>query len=351
MTPTGAEVAAFPVTEVVYVPNAYTIQIGPHHHAVVPGPYRYMDHSFNPSVEVRCEHILTPLGGRERMIRLIALRDIHPGDAITFDYNSTEYQISAPFVDYETGDWVRGYRFLSDEERAAMRWLCADFTGMWHVHYEEYRTKGATLLWGHQPASACREWAKWVNGQALQIGHSVNGVAPMEDNHEAPWPPDVADEQGLYKYRYLDSMQLYGLCPDLRDLYNMTRLVVGRMTREAVIASPYHLSQTLGISYANFGDQQGYHRDTQPITALLYLTACEGGDTVLTTFDGKERRIRPEVGKLLIMQGRHVRHASAPVTRGTKAVLAMNFYVEGDLWRPESLDDPDYWKHPDRSKP
>jgi len=51
------------------------------------------------------------------------------------------------------------------------------------------------------------------------------------------------------------------------------------------------------------------------------------------------------------MQGRHVRHASAPVTRGTKAVLAMNFYVEGDLWRPESLDDPDYWKHPDRSKP
>ena len=70
--------------------------------------WRFMNHSCDPN---------SRLQGRE----LFALRDIEAWEAITFDYNTTEWHIAHPFVcrcgaAHCLGE-IRGYRHLSAEQR------------------------------------------------------------------------------------------------------------------------------------------------------------------------------------------------------------------------------------------
>lgn len=70
--------------------------------------WRYMNHSCDPSTMIR-----------DRAV--IALRDIAPGDAVTFDYNTTEADMAEPFACHcasaECVGIVRGGRHLSATQR------------------------------------------------------------------------------------------------------------------------------------------------------------------------------------------------------------------------------------------
>ena len=67
-----------------------------------------------------------PLGNAEalrllpRIPTLRAHRAILKGEEITFNYNTTEYDMASPFECWETGSMVRGYAHLSAAERAAI---------------------------------------------------------------------------------------------------------------------------------------------------------------------------------------------------------------------------------------
>ena len=47
----------------------------------------------------------------------VAARPIAEGEEITFNYNTTEYDMASPFECWETGSMVRGYAHLSPSER------------------------------------------------------------------------------------------------------------------------------------------------------------------------------------------------------------------------------------------
>ena len=57
---------------------------------------RYINHCFDPTCFI---------DGRN----VVALRDLAPGDEITFDYNHNESNMACPFHDADTGRHVRGY--------------------------------------------------------------------------------------------------------------------------------------------------------------------------------------------------------------------------------------------------
>lgn len=112
----------------VRVPTRYSLQVGASLHLdqdcargeldlVQRYFWRYLDHSCDPT---------TVIVDRE----VIALRGIAKGDGVTFDYNTTEYDMAEPFRCNCRGalcvGMVRGARHLTPAQRARLaRWLPA----------------------------------------------------------------------------------------------------------------------------------------------------------------------------------------------------------------------------------
>jgi hypothetical protein len=100
-------------------PTRYTVQIDADHHIEVPAEaslellldryfWRFLNHSCDPSAIIR---------GRD----VIARRRIKPMDEVTFDYDSTEYDMAEPFHcrcgSPRCRGRVGGYRHLSAAQR------------------------------------------------------------------------------------------------------------------------------------------------------------------------------------------------------------------------------------------
>jgi len=69
----------------------YSIQVGPIN--IIDDLFKYANHSFTPNVEVKG-------------IIVKAIKDIKAGDQITFNYHTTEDEITCPFTDKETNRLV-----------------------------------------------------------------------------------------------------------------------------------------------------------------------------------------------------------------------------------------------------
>jgi len=108
------------------VPTRYSVQVGRTLHIDIPESYgleeildqfywRFMNHSCEPNALIR---------GKE----CFALRHIEPSEEITFNYNTTEYELAEPF-DCRCGNdccggKIRGFRFLPYSEQERLRpWL------------------------------------------------------------------------------------------------------------------------------------------------------------------------------------------------------------------------------------
>lgn len=87
--------------EVISHPVRTSIQVGPGKHVDVVVPVKFINHSCRPNTKVEGEKIL-------------ALREIYPGDEITFDYQATEEKLSDPFICRDCGGWVKGSRFRGE---------------------------------------------------------------------------------------------------------------------------------------------------------------------------------------------------------------------------------------------
>ncbi len=81
-------------------------------------PWRCLNHSCDPNAAFRGD-------------RLIALRDVEAWEQITFDYNSTEFQLATPFhCSCKTQNCcglVRGFRHLSYAQRVQREPILADY--------------------------------------------------------------------------------------------------------------------------------------------------------------------------------------------------------------------------------
>jgi len=100
-------------------PDRYSVQVGVNAHLRPPADaadnddaylWRYLNHACTPNAA---------FFGR----RLVAMTTIRAGEEISFDYNTTEWDMSSPFrcsCGRCDGREVRGYRHLSEAERARL---------------------------------------------------------------------------------------------------------------------------------------------------------------------------------------------------------------------------------------
>ena len=108
------------------VPTRYSLQVGASLHLnqdcardefdlVKRYFWRYLDHSCDPTTVIRDR-------------KVVAIRDIAEGEGVTFDYNTTEYDMAEPFQCHcgsaHCVGMVRGARHLTGAQRSRLaRWL------------------------------------------------------------------------------------------------------------------------------------------------------------------------------------------------------------------------------------
>lgn len=111
------------------VPTKYSVQIAKDLHLdqsdardatdrVRRRPWRYMNHSCDPNTRIHEREVL-------------AVRDIAVGEAVTFHYNTTEYEMAEAF-ECRCGSagcdgLIRGAKYLTDDQRARLGPWLADY--------------------------------------------------------------------------------------------------------------------------------------------------------------------------------------------------------------------------------
>jgi hypothetical protein len=122
--PIGAGARLFRIEgERTHRPSRYSVQIGEHLHIdlgrghsreeILDRYYwRFMNHSCEPNTLIRDQDV-------------IATRDIEPWADVTFNYNTTEYDMAEPFRCHcgspRCGGDIRGFKHLSPAERERLR--------------------------------------------------------------------------------------------------------------------------------------------------------------------------------------------------------------------------------------
>lgn len=217
----------------------------------------------------------------------------------------------------------------------------------WHTstlehHRKEYFLEGCTLVKNLFPPELIARWRNWSLNNARSAGFKLDAMA------DTTWVYQKPNER--HAYTLVDGEALRQQLPEMFEWYHAMIPFLSAITMQHVVASPFKKSDINVLVYDNPGSAIGWHRDTNPITFLLYLSDNEEGGTECCLLKRRpdqeecERRIfKPQAGSVLLMQGRWVEHRSEPMSgKETKVASPWNYYTEQDVWRPEEFDETIY---------
>lgn len=144
------------------------------------------------------------------------------------------------------------------------------------------------------------------------------------------------DEGYGRRYWIVDGLQLIEAIPEFWLSYAFLPEALSPIVNESLICSPYTRS---GVSLKAYlgADYHGAHRDTNPVTALLYLT--DGAPTVIHKKNGNVFKSVSQAGTMIVFKGRELLHNVAAQHQSARHVLAFNLYTTSDIWRPAGTDD------------
>ncbi len=107
-------------------PTLYTVQLRAGQHDCPSGGSEFTNHSCDPNCRVVFEDDADFKFGD-----LVTLRPVRAGEALTFNYVTTEWDMSSPF-DCVCGSEkclgrIAGFRYLAYEQRTAIQHLCSPY--------------------------------------------------------------------------------------------------------------------------------------------------------------------------------------------------------------------------------
>jgi hypothetical protein len=193
----------------------------------------------------------------------------------------------------------------------------------------EFQTMGCVLVPHVVPPQVAMEWADRATSAA-------SNRVDREDSGDAV----ALDEGGAYHHAIADGLEVQKILPELYGFYEGACLWLSYITGRSVITSPYPRSAVTLKVYDRPGDGQGWHRDTNALTALLILTDTDGDyGTLVEGRNLKQFNVRNHAGDLWMMYGRELRHMVPPLPDGVvRVTVPLNYYFTDDVWRPEDAD-------------
>jgi hypothetical protein len=87
------------------------LQVGEGQHAVFGSKALCLNHSSKPNTRIA----VSPAS-----VEIVTLSAVVAGEPLTFNYNTTEYEMAEPFDDWTTGGKVAGFKHASAEERSRL---------------------------------------------------------------------------------------------------------------------------------------------------------------------------------------------------------------------------------------
>lgn len=213
-------------------------------------------------------------------------------------------------------------------------------------HRREYHHDLHTVIPEVLPADLCSRLVDRLKGLI------TDQRIPMVDRERKKRTVDL-EFDGRYLHYLADGPRVRRSFPELESVYHLLRIFLVTLTSRDVIVSPHKVSDITINGYPPGGGTLGAHYDTNGITVLIYLTTnTEGplrleiehddpwrGTSMELSRSAVKKEILPVAGSMVVMQGRRVRHDSAPMREEFKAVAIFNYYWTGDTRRPEGLDD------------
>ena len=106
-------------------PTMYTVQLGQGEHVVPAGGAEFSNHSCDPNLRVSFGDDGFENGD------LVTLRPLKSGETLTWNYLTTEWDMSVPF-DCQCGaanclGQIAGFKYLAYEQRSEIQHLCSPF--------------------------------------------------------------------------------------------------------------------------------------------------------------------------------------------------------------------------------
>jgi hypothetical protein len=200
----------------------------------------------------------------------------------------------------------------------------------------EYWYDGLTVL-PDAFARECANWRGWALSTGKTLAVSVDGVA------DDTWAYQEAGHR--HCYLMIDGRAIKEQLPGMHRAYLDFLPVLQKVVSPLAVPSPFPPSDANILVYEPPGACIGWHRDTNAVTVLVYLsTNTEGGTEVQPLRRAPDdaappaRVILPREGSVLIMQGRWVLHRGLPVQSQVKVVCAWNYYLTDDFKRPVDFD-------------
>lgn len=89
-------------------PDYNSVQVGESEHMNFGHKAIKMNHSNCPNTRIEISATCA---------NIVSIKPIEAGVPLSFDYNTTEWEMSEPFTDWETGQNVQGFRHASAEEQ------------------------------------------------------------------------------------------------------------------------------------------------------------------------------------------------------------------------------------------
>lgn len=194
-------------------------------------------------------------------------------------------------------------------------------------HRQSYANLGYTVLREFVPNATAWYERVLASGKAWDV-------------YTAQERREVRAGDGFLKYRAMDRFLADHVLPELGGLYFDTLSTIRELAHPEASTSPYERTAYYVKIYDPPDGQQGWHYDTNAITAILYLSSHpQTGYTAITSLDGTGVHVvKPEAGSLLLMQGRECWHRAEPTTSGTKVICPLNYYIGPAEPRDPRLD-------------
>lgn len=195
-------------------------------------------------------------------------------------------------------------------------------------YQDELKLKGGVLIKGFVEPSVALDWAERARSGVKNRMERESGEVKN------------LDEGGAYSHGIASASQVKEILPEMFGLYQSTAAFLSLLIERDVITSPYPESSVTLKVYDRPNDQQGWHKDTNPLTALLILTETKGNyGTEIEFNDGTAGNLENNPGDLWVMYGRELRHRVPSVPEGKwRVTVPLNYYHPDDTWRPADMD-------------